>query len=218
LASAWVELDASGRISELQWHSRGQTLSESVREAIEHELRARPFQISPQAPQASRYATTVDVETWLEEDGDDLRISLRSLRTGIGYLKLRPPRYPQSGLRRGQSVDLLASVAVDTDGRAARIDIRSSAEDAADFHSAVEQAIKSWRFRNEQVDGQPVEGTLNIPIRFSMHCSRGESGFELDAPAPSPLVEVKDNPTRGHLIEVTASRMRSVKPCDPPVD
>jgi TonB family protein len=215
-ASAWAEFDASGRILDWQWHSRSQTLSAAVREAIERQLRALAFRIAAQNPHARRYGTNVSVETWLQEDGDDLLLGIRSVRTGVGYLKLRPPRYPHSGLRRGESVDLLATVEVDADGRAASIKIRSSSTDGEEFRTAAEHAIRSWRFSTEQIDGRPIAGTLNIPIRFSVHCSRGQRGFELDAPAPRPLVNVQDNRAQAEMIEVTASRrMGAVKPCDP---
>ena len=214
-AQAWMEIDASGQIVELQWQSRSMELSESVRKAIEARLRAMPWKPSADWPYASRLGATVEVDTLLEQDGDARVLRVSQLRAGVSYLKLKPPIYPSSALRRKLQADLLATVTVDEDGRARSFKILRSPDAPEDFEKELSDAIQFWRFKNETVDGNPVRGVINVPVRFSMHCQRGDKGFPLQGPEPGPVLQVDGATANAPLIEVTASRrIGKVKPCD----
>lgn len=214
-AQAWMEIDANGQIVELQWDSRSMELSEAVRKAIEARLRAMPWKPSAELPYASRFGTTVEVDTLLEEDGDAQVLRVSQLRAGVSYLKLKPPIYPSSALRRKQQADLLAIVTVGEDGRARFYKILRSPESPEDFEKELSDAIQFWRFKNETLDGSPVRGVINVPVRFSMHCQRGDKGFELEAPKPGSVMQVDSGTANANLIEVTASqRFGKVKQCD----
>jgi len=76
------------------------------------------------------------------------------------------PRYPPEALRRGESGDVLLRVHVGPDGTPVAVDlVRSSHSRALD--RAASDAVKRWRFRPAQRDGQPVSGVVQIPISFS---------------------------------------------------
>ena len=159
--------------------------------------------------------TTADITTSLDEVGDDLVLRVTSVRTGISYSKLKPPRFPQSALRHRAQADLLAKVSVGADGKATAIEIVGASEDNEEFEQSVRDAINGWRFKNETLNGEPVAGTINVPIRFSMACQRGDKGFELSAAAPKQLVLAAGNRANADLIEVAASRrMSGPKPCE----
>lgn len=214
-ASAWIEIDAGGDIVELRWSKTSQALSEAVRGVLEQRLRAMRWAPAAQHSAAKRLGTTVNISTRIEGEGEQVVLSVDEVRVGIGYLKLRPPRYPVSGLRHRQQVDLLAKVEVDPDGRASTIELLSSEPNREDFEAAARDALKQWRFQNETVDGEPVGGTINVPLRFSMHCQRGDQGFELPSPAALSVLKHEGNPATADLIEVTASRrMGGAKACE----
>ena len=222
-ASAWIEIDSGLQITDLQWNKRSRELSEAVRGAIEQRLRAVSFEPSPAHAEGKRFGTTVTLDTRLDGDGETVVLSLSKLSSGIGYAKIKPPRYPVTGLRRRQQADVLAGVAVSEDGRAQSIELISSPAGQEYFESEVRSAIESWQFKNETVDGKPVPGRIIIPLRFSMHCSRGGKGFELESAAPTPVVTVQNDqisiPNHADVIEITATRqMGGPRACDEGAD
>lgn len=214
-ASAWIEVDSNGSIAKLEWSKRSLELSDAVRAAIEVQLRKLSLKPAPDYANAERVGTTADITTSLDEVGDDLVLRVISVRTGISYSKLKPPRFPQSALRHRAQADLLAKVSVGADGKATAIEIVGASEDNEEFEQSVRDAINGWRFKNETLNGEPVAGTINVPIRFSMACQRGDKGFELSAAAPKQLVLAAGNRANADLIEVAASRrMSGPKPCE----
>ena len=76
------------------------------------------------------------------------------------------PLYPPDALRRGESGTVLLRVHVGPDGVPVAIDlVRSSRSRALD--RAATEAVRRWRFRPAQRDGQAVNGAVQIPIAFS---------------------------------------------------
>ncbi len=75
------------------------------------------------------------------------------------------PRYPNAALRSGESGTVLVRVEVDTNGMPAGVALvqRSGSRD---LDRAAMEAIRKWRFRPAQREGQPVPGSLVIPIEF----------------------------------------------------
>lgn len=216
VAGGRLEIDPQGQIVVLEWSERSQALSEPVRQAIEAQLRGRTWRPSGAHPEAQRFGSPFSVETVLEEKGDELLLRVARLHVGPEYRKLRPPRFPPEGLRWRQQADLLARVEIDEQGRATSVDIATEPTERDVFVEAVREAIRGWHFSNQTVDGVPVAGALNIPLRFSIQCIRGADAFELDAPAPGGVIEVVGGANTASLIEVTGSRsMRGPKPCEP---
>lgn len=76
------------------------------------------------------------------------------------------PRYPTSALRRGESGEVLLRVEVDETGRAAAVEVVRSSNSRSLDRAAV-TAVRRWRFQPALRDGQPVPGTVQVPIDFS---------------------------------------------------
>lgn len=80
-------------------------------------------------------------------------------------IEMPAPSYPPESMRRGESGEVLLEINVDPAGRPHSMDIvRSSGSRYLDRAALV--AARSWRFRPAMRDGQPVPGTVNVPIRF----------------------------------------------------
>ncbi|HVR81037.1 MAG TPA: energy transducer TonB [Luteimonas sp.] len=76
------------------------------------------------------------------------------------------PRYPPDALRRGESGTVLVRVHVGPDGIPVAVDlVRSSRSRALD--RAATEAVRGWRFRPAQRDGQAVNGVVQVPISFN---------------------------------------------------
>ncbi|WP_313213535.1 energy transducer TonB [Stenotrophomonas acidaminiphila] len=76
-----------------------------------------------------------------------------------------PPSYPPAALRRGESGTVVVRVEVDASGMPldARIIQRSGSRD---LDRAALEAVRGWRFQPAQSNGQPMAGSLEIPIDF----------------------------------------------------
>jgi protein TonB len=77
-----------------------------------------------------------------------------------------PPVYPRAALRRGESGEALLRVHVGPDGVPYAVDlIRGSGSRLLD--RAATDAVRKWRFRPALRNGQPVDGSVQVPISFS---------------------------------------------------
>lgn len=75
------------------------------------------------------------------------------------------PEYPASALRANQSGSVLLDVQVDAQGNVTAVRIARRSGSRALDRAAV-QAVEQWRFTPATVNGQPVEGQVQIPIDF----------------------------------------------------
>jgi len=76
------------------------------------------------------------------------------------------PVYPSAALRRGESGEALLRVHVDANGTPYAVDlIRGSGSRLLD--RAATDAVRKWRFRPAMSNGQPVAGTVQVPIAFN---------------------------------------------------
>ncbi len=76
------------------------------------------------------------------------------------------PRYPASALRRGESGTVVVQVEVGVDGRPASLRIATPSGSRA-LDSAAVDAVARWRFEPARdASGQPVAGSLSVPIDF----------------------------------------------------
>ena len=76
------------------------------------------------------------------------------------------PDYPPDALRNGESGTVLLRVHVGADGLPSAIDLVQSSRSRS-LDRAASNAVKRWRFRPAQRDGQPVAGEVQIPIAFN---------------------------------------------------
>jgi len=77
-----------------------------------------------------------------------------------------PPRYPPAALRRGETGTVVLRVDVDAQGNpvSVQVDQRSGSRD---LDRAATEAVSRWRFQPAtDAAGQPVPGTLSVPIDF----------------------------------------------------
>ncbi|HVI26563.1 MAG TPA: energy transducer TonB [Xanthomonadaceae bacterium] len=75
------------------------------------------------------------------------------------------PRYPPSALRNRESGTVLLRVEVGTDGVPTDVEVVRSSRTRALDRAAVD-AVRGWRFRPAQRAGQPVPGSVQVPINF----------------------------------------------------
>ena len=86
------------------------------------------------------------------------------------YLANPAPAYPRSELRRGREGLVLLRVRVTPKGRPSEISVSRSSGIAA-FDQAAVRAVRAWRFLPATRGGQPIAGTVKVPIRFALNRS-----------------------------------------------
>lgn len=76
------------------------------------------------------------------------------------------PVYPSAALRRRESGEALLRVHVDPNGVPYAVDlVRGSGSRLLD--RAATDAVRKWRFRPAMSNGEPVAGTVQVPIAFN---------------------------------------------------
>lgn len=77
------------------------------------------------------------------------------------------PAYPTSSVRRNETGTTLLRVQVGADGVPVQVDVvgRSGSRN---LDRAAADAVRQWRFTPAQRDGQPVEGSVDVPITFNL--------------------------------------------------
>ncbi|WP_166363974.1 energy transducer TonB [Pseudomonas akapageensis] len=81
------------------------------------------------------------------------------------------PRYPSVARRRNQQGIVRVEVCLDERGQQQKLTlIKSSGVESLD--QAALEAVKSWRFRPEIVDGRAVPSRVEIPIEFALTANR----------------------------------------------
>lgn len=133
-------------------------LSEAAEEAMRN---PRPAPAPPPAaPQAPRPAAPPAAET--------PRPAAVPAPGGVPVPISRPaPSYPSDALRNGETGTAVVRIEVGIDGTPTSVSLlRRSGSRSLD--RAALQAAKRWRFRPAQRDGQPVPGSVDVPIAFSL--------------------------------------------------
>lgn len=98
------------------------------------------------------------------------------------------PKYPKDALRKGTEgkVELRAVIAPNGNMN----DIAVLGDDSAFSQNAI-AAIRKWRFHPELRQGQPVETTYRIHVRFNSVLQEANSDVEVESPLPeSPSVSL----------------------------
>lgn len=78
-----------------------------------------------------------------------------------------PPRYPRRAQRRGQQGTVVLRVHVDARGVPGQVDIVDGSG-SRDLDRAALEAVRRWRFAPAVRDGRPVDGTVQVPIDFTL--------------------------------------------------
>ena len=77
------------------------------------------------------------------------------------------PRYPAAARRRGVEGQVLVQVAVSAEGKVEGVELLRSSGNSLLDRAALE-ALARWRFEPARAAGQPVAGTLEIPVTFRL--------------------------------------------------
>ncbi|KRG71096.1 energy transducer TonB [Pseudoxanthomonas dokdonensis] len=77
------------------------------------------------------------------------------------------PEYPASAIRRGDSGTVLLRVDVDAEGNPTKVRVEQRSGSRALDRAAV-SAVKRWKFNPGQRDGQPIPGSVTVPVDFTL--------------------------------------------------
>ena len=75
------------------------------------------------------------------------------------------PRYPVDALRNGESGTVVLRVDVGADGVPTQVEVAKSSRSRS-LDRAATEAVRRWRFRPAQRNGQPVAGSVQVPVAF----------------------------------------------------
>ncbi|KRA21354.1 hypothetical protein ASE43_01250 [Lysobacter sp. Root983] len=75
------------------------------------------------------------------------------------------PRYPPQALRRGESGTVTVRVQIGADGVPTDVSVGTTSGSRM-LDRAAQDAVRRWRFRPALANGQPVSGTVMVPITF----------------------------------------------------
>ena len=75
------------------------------------------------------------------------------------------PRYPPQALRRGESGTVMVRVQIGADGVPSEVGVATTSGSRT-LDRAAQDAVRRWRFRPALANGQPVSGTVMVPITF----------------------------------------------------
>ncbi|HEV2693956.1 MAG TPA: energy transducer TonB [Verrucomicrobiae bacterium] len=83
------------------------------------------------------------------------------------YLKNPEPPYPPTARRRHQEGLVLLIVKVDPQGRAVRVEIKSSSGFPL-LDTAAQEAVRDWEFQPARVGMIAVASEIEVPVRFQL--------------------------------------------------
>jgi TonB family protein len=93
------------------------------------------------------------------------------------------PKYPKDALRKGMGGKVELRAVIAPDGQQKVLAVLSG---DSEFSQNALAAIRKWRFHHEVRQGQPVESTYKIHVRFDPMLQEANSDVELESPLPEP--------------------------------
>lgn len=75
------------------------------------------------------------------------------------------PRYPVEALRNGESGTVVLHVDVGADGVPTNVQVAKSSHSRS-LDRAASEAVRQWHFHPAQRNGQPVAGSVQVPVAF----------------------------------------------------
>jgi TonB family protein len=77
------------------------------------------------------------------------------------------PNYPPAALRRGETGTVMVRIQVDAQGNPGGVALiqRSGSRD---LDRAAMEAVRKWHFQPASEDGEPIAGTVDIPVEFNL--------------------------------------------------
>ena len=100
-------------------------------------------------------------------------VALRANTAGVTDVDVRPtpiktppPEYPSKMKQRGISGVVALAVEIDETGAVTSCSVSKSSN--PEFDQPAMDAVKNWKFKPAQKDGNPVKVRIVIPIKFSI--------------------------------------------------
>lgn len=173
-AKARVAVDAEGRVTDVAFVDAEKLIS-AVREPLDRAIRSWAFEPARKGDRAVSSETTVKVGLRAERLGDEdaFVLSITSASAGPDTTVHQHPRYPVEAVRARISGRVVVRVHYDADGvptdivtEEAEYDRNESWHQARAIEKATHEAVRSWRFQPEIVDGQPLASSVLVPMTF----------------------------------------------------
>lgn len=88
---------------------------------------------------------------------------------GASYRRLSPPAYPAHAIANGVEGTVYASVEVGADGKATTARVEAiDPPAAAELGEAALEAVRTWQFSPQTLDGRTSASTVRVPFRFRL--------------------------------------------------
>ena len=81
-------------------------------------------------------------------------------------MKTPPPIYPEALKREGGSGVVAVTIVIDEKGTVIKATVAKSSNDG--LNEAAIEAVKKWKFKPAQKDGEKVKVRVTVPISFSL--------------------------------------------------
>lgn len=93
-------------------------------------------------------------------------LSLHAAKTAPQFLNGPQPIYPAALKKQGTMGDAKILTRIDATGAVTETSVKSATH--AEFGAAAVDAVKTWRFKPAEENGQPVATAVTIPVRFTL--------------------------------------------------
>ncbi len=182
-----VHVDNAGAVTKADITAE---LSPEFEAAVVKMIRGWKFQPGSRNGVPAAVDTTLFTKVIVDiEEGKSATIVARYTGHGPRYLKIVPPGYPSSAMRRRHQGEVVIEATVTADGSTEALKVHSArvkgGKTAAKvLAEAATKAIEQWQFQAERIDGIAVGGKVLLPVKYS-----------LDGALPSDLEMVIAPPT-----------------------
>lgn len=93
-------------------------------------------------------------------------VPLHAAKTPPQLLEGKPPVYPAALKKSGLMGEAKILTQIDATGAVTDASVKSATHE--EFGAAALAAVKAWRFKPAQEDGQPVATTVTVPLQFKL--------------------------------------------------
>ena len=83
-----------------------------------------------------------------------------------------PPKYPKQARKKGIEGQVILKILIDKKGRVLDASVVSEGPKDAGFGAAAIEAVRQWRYKPAQVDGEAVDSYFHVKTDFSLHSRR----------------------------------------------
>lgn len=134
------------------------------------EVAEAPPAVLPAAPMIAAESAPVAAAPRAPNPGPVASAPVTAPRFDAAYLSNPAPKYPQLSRRMGEEGRVLLRVYVEPDGRAAKVEMRTSSGFAR-LDEAALGAVRNWRFVPAKRGEESVAAWVIVPINFTLRNS-----------------------------------------------